>query len=329
MVRSLNRFVLACRPSVPLGTDYEGQNCGLARALELVGERWTPADRCATCCSASAASATCRRGSTSRAPSSPTRLNELVEHGLVERRPYRQRPRRAAPDRRRRGAVAGAVRADCAGATTRRRPRAATAGSFTHAECGTDLPPTGRCPACEREPGPTEIVTRSGPGRRRTRAGPDQPRAARAAPAADARARCVDFADGADRPTHRRQRMPTLLHLLRPRDRAGHLRRRRLPEPLHLRRPADGPPLHGLPAEGLRDRDRRRDVPRGRAHPGRASAPCGSPGAPLRRCRFTSSRPSAPTGCESHRCVNRGFFDWPDSAPDAIRAFDLRDRCEP
>ena len=26
---------------MPLGTDYAGQNCALARALEIVGERWT------------------------------------------------------------------------------------------------------------------------------------------------------------------------------------------------------------------------------------------------------------------------------------------------
>ena len=26
---------------MPLGTDYSGQDCSLARALELVGERWT------------------------------------------------------------------------------------------------------------------------------------------------------------------------------------------------------------------------------------------------------------------------------------------------
>src|SRR6478736_644651 len=26
---------------MPLGTDYDGQDCALARALEVVGERWT------------------------------------------------------------------------------------------------------------------------------------------------------------------------------------------------------------------------------------------------------------------------------------------------
>jgi hypothetical protein len=55
--------------------------------------------------------------------------------------------------------------------------------------------------------------------------------------------------------------------------------------------------------------------------------------APLSRCRFTVEQAH-----EAHRrtpaenpwnaCVNKRFFDWPDVAPDAVRAFDLRDRCE-
>jgi hypothetical protein len=27
--------------------------------------------------------------------------------------------------------------------------------------------------------------------------------------------------------------------------------------------------------------------------------------------------------------VNKRFFDWPDAGPDALRAFDLRNRCQP
>ncbi len=52
-------------------------------------------------------------------------------------------------------------------------------------------------------------------------------------------------------------------------------------------------------------------------------------GPPLRRCRFEVEQAVRSDGLEAHRCVNPGFFDWPDVAPDAIRAFDLRDRCEP
>src|SRR5215212_6826639 len=46
-------------------------------------------------------------------------------------------------------------------------------------------------------------------------------------------------------------------------------------------------------------------------------------GAPLRRCQFQVERAFERQGCD---CVNRRFFDWPDEASDAVRAFDLRDR---
>jgi hypothetical protein len=49
--------------------------------------------------------------------------------------------------------------------------------------------------------------------------------------------------------------------------------------------------------------------------------------APLRRCRFTVEQAYDGRGLEAYRCVNKRFYDWPDEAPDAIRAFDLRNRC--
>ena len=47
-------------------------------------------------------------------------------------------------------------------------------------------------------------------------------------------------------------------------------------------------------------------------------------GPPLRRCEFAVER-AFPDRHES-QCVNIRFFDLPDAAPDAVRAFDLRDR---
>jgi hypothetical protein len=47
---------------------------------------------------------------------------------------------------------------------------------------------------------------------------------------------------------------------------------------------------------------------------------------PLRRCAFTVERAIEAGFGEAYRCTNRRFFDYPDSAPDALRAFDLRDR---
>ena len=47
-------------------------------------------------------------------------------------------------------------------------------------------------------------------------------------------------------------------------------------------------------------------------------------GAPLARCPFEVERAHEGT---QDPCVNPRFYDLPDSAADAIRAFDLRDRC--
>ena len=45
-------------------------------------------------------------------------------------------------------------------------------------------------------------------------------------------------------------------------------------------------------------------------------------GHPRERCAFQIERAFA----EGEGCVNRRFFDWPEAAPGAVRAFDLRDR---
>ena len=45
-------------------------------------------------------------------------------------------------------------------------------------------------------------------------------------------------------------------------------------------------------------------------------------GAPRERCAFSIER-AYPAFDD---CVNRRFFDWPEAAPGAVRAFDLRDR---
>jgi hypothetical protein len=47
-------------------------------------------------------------------------------------------------------------------------------------------------------------------------------------------------------------------------------------------------------------------------------------GPPLRRCEFSVEQAFPARAHEP--CVNARFFDLPEAAPDAIRAFDLRDR---
>jgi hypothetical protein len=46
---------------------------------------------------------------------------------------------------------------------------------------------------------------------------------------------------------------------------------------------------------------------------------------PLARCSFSVEQAVESDGGDEFRCVNPRFFDWPDTAGDAIRAFDIRD----
>src|SRR5688572_16684286 len=73
---------------MPLGTDYAGQTCTIARALEVVGERWT------LLVVRDLFFGVRRFGDLQAHLDIPravlsARLTGLVEHGLAERRPYR------------------------------------------------------------------------------------------------------------------------------------------------------------------------------------------------------------------------------------------------
>ena len=48
-------------------------------------------------------------------------------------------------------------------------------------------------------------------------------------------------------------------------------------------------------------------------------------GEPRERCAFQIEQAYDWRG-RNETCVNRRFFDWPDSGSDAVKAFDLRDR---
>ena len=73
---------------MPLGTDYAGQACSLARTLEVVGERWTLLILRDLFFGVRRFSDLQRHLDVPRAVLS-ARIATLVEGGLVERRPYR------------------------------------------------------------------------------------------------------------------------------------------------------------------------------------------------------------------------------------------------
>jgi DNA-binding HxlR family transcriptional regulator len=78
---------------VVLGRTYEGQDCSIARTLEVVGERWTLLVLRESFLGTARFDDFQRRLGIARNVLQ-TRLERLVEEGVLERRPYQDRPRR-------------------------------------------------------------------------------------------------------------------------------------------------------------------------------------------------------------------------------------------
>jgi DNA-binding HxlR family transcriptional regulator len=144
------------------GKPYSGQDCSLARALEVVGERWTLLVLRDALFGVRRFTDLRQRLDIPRAVL-VERLTTLVDAGLLERRPYQQGRDEYLPTER---AIAlwPAIFAllewgeQYSGAPGGRRRL------YRHIPCGADLDSTGRCPSCERCPGPAEVQTRPGPG---------------------------------------------------------------------------------------------------------------------------------------------------------------------
>jgi DNA-binding HxlR family transcriptional regulator len=146
---------------MPLGTDYAGQACSLARTLEIVGERWTLLILRDLFFGVRRFSDLQRHLDIPRAVLS-ARLASLVERGLVERRPYR-------PGRDELHLTeAGVDLWPAVHALMQWGERHCSPGGarrvFVHVSCDTAIGPTGHCPACGREPAAAELEMRLGPG---------------------------------------------------------------------------------------------------------------------------------------------------------------------
>lgn len=147
-----------------LGKDYVAQDCSLARALEVIGERWT-------LLILRDAFFGVRRFNDFQAhldiPKAvlSDRLGGLVEDGILERRPD---PHHAG---RHLYALTASGRdlwpALHALLMWGDRHRAPNSREFTHALCGTLLDDRAHCTTCGTTPDPQDIVTQPAPGRRR------------------------------------------------------------------------------------------------------------------------------------------------------------------
>jgi DNA-binding HxlR family transcriptional regulator len=149
-----------------LGKDYERQDCAIARALEVIGERWT-------LLIVRDALYGVRRFSDFHAhldvPKAvlSDRLSGLVEHGILERRSDPDHAGRYLYELTATGRELWPVlHALVVWADRNSFPNSRL---FRHAACGTELDDAADCPACGMTPAVDDIVTepRSGRGRHR------------------------------------------------------------------------------------------------------------------------------------------------------------------
>jgi DNA-binding HxlR family transcriptional regulator len=145
---------------MPLGSDYAGQDCSLARTLELVGERWTLLVLRDCLFGVRRFTDLRARLDIPRAVLA-TRLADLVEAGLLERREYR--PGRHEYLVTAQGAALWpAVYALMQWGEQYRAPEGRRR-IFVHVSCDAEIDAGGRCPVCGALPGPAELEMRPGP----------------------------------------------------------------------------------------------------------------------------------------------------------------------
>jgi len=152
-----------------LGKDYNGQDCALARALEVLGERWTLLIIRDAFYGAQRFNDLQAHLDIPKAVLSD-RLNGLVEDGILEREPD---PTHAGRHLYRLTAAGRdlwpALHALLTWGSRHRQPNRMI---FTHATCGTTLDDSGHCPTCQVTPKPEAVVIRPRRAPRRLRDDP-------------------------------------------------------------------------------------------------------------------------------------------------------------
>ncbi|HTP22749.1 MAG TPA: helix-turn-helix domain-containing protein [Solirubrobacteraceae bacterium] len=152
-----------------LGKEYERQDCGIARALEVIGERWT-------LLIVRDALYGVRRFSDFHAhldvPKAvlSDRLSGLVEHGILERRPDPDHAGRSLYELTETGRELWPVLHSLL--VWSERHSFPNSRLFRHATCGTELDDAADCPTCGITPPVGDIITEPRPGRSRRRDDP-------------------------------------------------------------------------------------------------------------------------------------------------------------
>ena len=176
-----------------LGKDYERQDCAIARALEVIGERWT-------LLIVRDALYGVRRFSDFHAhldvPKAvlSDRLSGLVEHGILERRPDLDHAGRYLYELTATGRELWPVlHALVVWADRNSFPNSRL---FRHAACGTELDDAADCPACGITPGGRRHRDRAALGTRPGPRGSGRGRVARPSPPARAARGRIDAGPG-------------------------------------------------------------------------------------------------------------------------------------
>ncbi|MBD0747519.1 helix-turn-helix domain-containing protein [Streptomyces sp. CBMA152] len=146
-----------------LGKDYVAQECSIASALEIVGERWT-------LLVVRDALYGVRRYNDFlvhlRIPRAvlAARLQTLLDAGVLEKRRYQESPPRDEYVPTERALALWPVLRSLGLWGRQNIPGAVQMRSFHHVGCGTELGAYGECPACGVAVAPRDVEMRPGPG---------------------------------------------------------------------------------------------------------------------------------------------------------------------
>jgi DNA-binding HxlR family transcriptional regulator len=145
-----------------LGKDYATQECSIARALEIVGERWTLLVVRDALYGVRRYNDFLGHLGIPRAVLA-ARLQMLTEEGVLEKRRYQESPPRDEYVLTDRGIELWPV-VRSLGRWGREHYDKTVLRAFRHTECGTELGAYGECPACATVVPPADILMIPGPG---------------------------------------------------------------------------------------------------------------------------------------------------------------------
>jgi DNA-binding HxlR family transcriptional regulator len=146
-----------------LPSTYEDQDCAVAKALEVIGERWTLLIVRDALLGIRRFEDFQARLGVSRTVLA-ARLSQLVEHGVLERSRYQQGPDRFEYLLTDRGLELWPAILALAQWGAHRTPGGTPPRDFRHRVCGTPVHAEVRCPECDVDLKPDETVSEPAPG---------------------------------------------------------------------------------------------------------------------------------------------------------------------